>query len=166
MKTKSIWRKAGLFAVVAAFFFLLAACAAPSTNSPDDTSPKSDTAVAGDESAFVLNLTFLDPKGTLLTGNTVDIVIDDAAHGFFTTGDDGVVSIEDVHTGDSIDVTVYAENGKLLAVSRIYVYTSEASMYTENSDGVLYLYAEAGVRRLNAQMQINDEETFDCVDLV
>ncbi len=166
MKTKSIRGKAGLFAVVAAFFFLLAACASPSTDSSGDGSLKSDTTAKGGESTLVLHLTFLDPGGTLLTGNAVDIAVDDTACGFFTADADGTVTVEDIHTGDSIDVTVHAENGALLAVSRIYVYTAEASMYTENSDGVLYLYVEEGVSELKAQMQINDGQIFNCVDLV
>ncbi|HMM06335.1 MAG TPA: hypothetical protein PKD52_06675 [Clostridiales bacterium] len=163
MKTKSIRGKAGLFAVVAAFLFLLAAC---STESSDDVSTKSDTTAKSDESVLVLHLTFLDPEGTLLTGNAVDIAIDDTAYGFLTADANGIVTVENVHTGDSIDVTVYAENGALLAVSRIYVYTDEVSMYTENSDGVLYLYVEEGVGEVKAQMQINEGQIFNCVDLV
>lgn len=166
MKIKSMREKAGFFAVVAALFFVLAACTSPSTDSSGDASTKKEATANSGESALILHLTFLDPEGTLLTGNTVDIAIDDTAYGFFNADADGIVTVEDIHTGDSIDVTVYAENGELLAVSRIYVYTDEVSMYTENSDGVLYLYVEEGVGELNAQMQINEGQTFNCVDLV
>lgn len=164
MKTKLIRGKAGLFTtVVAAFLFLFAAC----STQPSDAAPtKDETAAQGDESVLTLHLTFLDPEGTLLTGNAVDVAIDDTACNLLTAAADGTVTVEDIHRGDSVDVTVYAENGGFLAISRIYVYTGEVGMYTENTDGVLYLYVEEGDTEVKAQMRIGAEEIFNCVTMI
>lgn len=165
MKTKSTWVKVGIFAAIATVFFLLAACASPAKDNGNSSSPR-DAASNGEDGVLVLHLTFVDDEGSPLGGDVIDQVVNDTDFGSLTTDADGTVTIGDIQPGDSIDVTVYDENGSIAASSRIYVYTAEVNMYTENSDGVLYLYAEAGVTELNAQMQLNDGQTFDCIDLV
>lgn len=166
---KSIRIRAGSFAVIISFFLFLAACADSPTGEEGNGSAivKSDTAVMNREGdTCILDLTFLDGEGNALAGGTADIVINDVVSGTLSADKNGAVTVEDIPMDAGVDVTVYDENGNTLAVSRIYVYTANISMYTENSDGVLYLYIEEGVDGLSAIMQINDEGTFDCVDLV
>lgn len=157
---KSICIRAGIFAVIISFFLFPTACA----DSP--ASEESDTAVNSEDDTCILNLTFLDGEGNVLIGDSAGIAINDVAAGTFSADENNAITVENVPMDAGVDVTVYDENGNTLAVSRIYIYTADASMYTENSDGILYLYIEEGVDGLSATMQINDKGTFDCVDLV
>lgn len=166
---KSVFKKIGLFTIIALLTFSVYACSSDTTTdeTDNDSTTTDDTTAteATDDLACDLNLTFLDADGNQLTDYTTDVSIDNGDSQTYTPDDNGMITLSDVERNGAVAITLSDSDGNTLASSDLYIFTADASSYSNNDSGILYLYAESSTTSLDAQLQVNDASALECVNL-